>query len=95
LQKDWRLAWGEYIHEPDQRIAKIKDFPIADMILVMALVWLTIYVWTARITLLFGISIHFCIKFQHGLGEIQTPSSRSRQNKKSCSGAACSALIYD
>ena len=53
MQKDWRLAWGEYIHEPDQRIAKVKDFPIADMILVMALVWLTIYVWTARITLLF------------------------------------------
>jgi hypothetical protein len=25
----------------------------------------------------------------------KTPSSRSQQNEKSCSGAACSALIYD
>ena len=69
MQKDWRLAWGEYIHEPDQGIAKIKDFPITDMIPAMVLVWLTSYAWTAWITLLFGISIHFCIKFQHGWGD--------------------------
>jgi uncharacterized membrane protein YqgA involved in biofilm formation len=53
LQKDWRLAWGEYIHEPDQRIAKIKDFPITDMIPAMVLVWLTSYAWTAWIAPLF------------------------------------------
>ena len=53
LRKDWRLAWGEYIHEPDQRIAKITDFQITDMIPAMVLVWLTIYNLTAWITLLF------------------------------------------
>ena len=46
---DFKACGGFIMLATGLRIAKIKDFPIADMIPAMVLVWLTSYIWTELI----------------------------------------------
>jgi hypothetical protein len=95
LQKDWRLAWGEYIHEPDQRIAKVKDFPIADMIPDNG-------TGLTDQLCLDGVDYAAVLNIDSFPHEVPTWVGRQKhllhvhdKTEKSCSGTACSALIYD
>ncbi len=49
MVNDFKACSGFIMLATGLRIAKIKDFPIADMIPAMALVWLTSWAWTAWI----------------------------------------------
>jgi len=49
MVNDFKACGGFIMLATGLRIAKIKDFPIADMIPAMALVWLTSWAWTAWI----------------------------------------------
>jgi uncharacterized membrane protein YqgA involved in biofilm formation len=53
MVNDFKACGGFIMLATGLRIAKIKDFPIADMIPAMVLVWLTSYAWTAWIAPLF------------------------------------------
>lgn len=49
MVSDFKACGGFIMLATGLRIARIKDFPIADMIPAMALVWLTSWAWTAWI----------------------------------------------